>query len=322
MDSFDLISMEGVTASQVFGGGLEDLLSSIEQKARSVATDISTEKGRKEIASLAYKIAKSKTALDKLGSDLVAEWKRQAKVVDAERAKAWDRLDRLQKEIRKPLTAWEESEKARVAKFEAKISTLENIAGMAHRDWKTASVASMRSILGEISEEVVDWAEFSSRGDRARKNAVSALTDALALRTEYDYQQAELDRLKRAEADRIQRERDEKIAAEAAEKAKKEAEEEARKEIERERIEAERKAAEAERKAAEAAAKAERERIENERLAEARKVAEREANREHKNRVLNLAVSAFLEKKIPEEFARQVVDLIDSGFIPGIKIQY
>ncbi len=44
--------------------------------ARS-SPDIDTRKGRKAIASLAAKVARSKTYLDGLGKDLVAGWKRR-----------------------------------------------------------------------------------------------------------------------------------------------------------------------------------------------------------------------------------------------------
>src|SRR5947209_7999861 len=104
----ELIALETLTPLQVFSdNGLDPIIERIEKEARSILLDISTEKGRKEIASLAYKVAQSKNTLDKMGKDLVSGWKEQAKKVDAERAKAWDRLEALQKEIRLPLTEWE-----------------------------------------------------------------------------------------------------------------------------------------------------------------------------------------------------------------------
>src|ERR1700729_269981 len=110
-----LALVETVTAVQVFTeNGLDSILERIEKEARTTALDISTPKGRKEIASLAHKIAKSKTALDKMGKDLVSGWKDKAKKVDAERARAWDRLEALQEETRQPLTEWENREKDRV----------------------------------------------------------------------------------------------------------------------------------------------------------------------------------------------------------------
>jgi colicin import membrane protein len=69
--------------------GLDQVIEKIEQEARSIVLDISTAQGRKDIASLAFKIAKSKTHLDNVGKELVSGWKEQAKKVDAERARSW-----------------------------------------------------------------------------------------------------------------------------------------------------------------------------------------------------------------------------------------
>ncbi|EGT6367902.1 cell envelope biogenesis protein TolA, partial [Escherichia coli] len=51
----------------------------------SFVPDITTAKGRKEIAYLAYKVAQTKTYLDGLGKDLVAELKEIPKLIDANR---------------------------------------------------------------------------------------------------------------------------------------------------------------------------------------------------------------------------------------------
>ena len=120
-----LALVETVTAAQVFTeNGLDSLIERIEKEARTTALDISTPKGRKEIASLAAKIAKSKTTLDRMGKELVSGWKEQAKKVDLERSRAWDRLEALQKEIRQPLTEWENADKDRIAAHEARLAQI------------------------------------------------------------------------------------------------------------------------------------------------------------------------------------------------------
>ena len=50
-------------------GGVDAVIARLERDARAAAAelDISTPRGRKEIASLAYKVARSKTALDTTG---------------------------------------------------------------------------------------------------------------------------------------------------------------------------------------------------------------------------------------------------------------
>ncbi len=60
---------------QVFStpNGLDSIIDKIEAEAKSIDRDISTEAGRDNIRSLAFKLAKSKTFLDKMGKELTEE---------------------------------------------------------------------------------------------------------------------------------------------------------------------------------------------------------------------------------------------------------
>lgn len=119
----DLVIKENVNAVDIFTAkGLDSILADITKEVRSVVPDITTSKGRKEIASLAHKVARSKTALDGMGKELVREWKDKAKLVDAERKKSRDYLDALKDEVRSPLDAWEKEEADKLAIEEAKIA--------------------------------------------------------------------------------------------------------------------------------------------------------------------------------------------------------
>src|SRR4051812_14164349 len=95
--------------------GLDPIIEAIRKEVTGIVPDISTKKGREEIASLAYKVAKSKTALDEMGKKLVSGLKEKAKAIDAERSRAWEAVDAIQKGVRQPLTDWENAEKRRVA---------------------------------------------------------------------------------------------------------------------------------------------------------------------------------------------------------------
>lgn len=65
--------------------GLDPYLAQIRAEIDGFTPDISTRKGRDAIASIAYKVARSKTALDNVGKELVAELKDIPKKIDAER---------------------------------------------------------------------------------------------------------------------------------------------------------------------------------------------------------------------------------------------
>ncbi len=100
------------TALQVFqqANGLDPYLQQIRAEIDSFVPDVSTKKGRDAIASIAHKVARSKTALDNVGKELVAELKEIPKKIDAERKRMRDTLDAWKDEVRAPLNEWEQAE--------------------------------------------------------------------------------------------------------------------------------------------------------------------------------------------------------------------
>jgi len=66
--------------------------------------DVATAKGRKEYAAIAYRVARSKTAIDAMGKELVSELKDLPKKIDAERKRVRNILDAWRDEVRQPLT--------------------------------------------------------------------------------------------------------------------------------------------------------------------------------------------------------------------------
>lgn len=259
----ELITLETIQPIEVFtNGGLEPLLAKVEAEVRKFQPDMTSEAGRKEIASVAYKVAKSKTALDNLGKDLVADWKKKSSLVDAERRKAWDRLEALQHEVRKPLTDWENAEKSRVDTLKTRMQDLTNCGKFLTTPDKAMIEA---EILKANSLYQFNWEEFATMAESEYNTIKSALDAKLAERVKYDAEQAELEKLRKEAAEREQKEREERIAREAAEKARLEAESKAEKEKQEAaaKAQAEIQKAEAERKAAqEAKEKAERDAIE------------------------------------------------------------
>lgn len=65
--------------------GLDPFLAKIREEIDGFIPDVTTRKGREAIASIAHKVARSKTALDNVGKELVAELKDIPKKIDAER---------------------------------------------------------------------------------------------------------------------------------------------------------------------------------------------------------------------------------------------
>lgn len=256
-----LAIIESTAAVQLFSPGfLDPIVSRVEKEARDEAAklDISTVAGRKAIASLSFKVAKSKTFIDGKRKELVADEKRRLAVIDAEGRSIWNRLEALQDEVRKPLTEWEESDKKRAALIEFKIVEVANLGVIPYG----ATAADIQGRIDELAAmDLTNMQEFTSRAELTEKNTRDALSKALAEAKRRDEEAEENARLRAEAVIREQKERDERIAKEVREKAQREAEEE------RKRIEQEKFAAEARAKQQEAA------RIESERLAEERRVA-------------------------------------------------
>ncbi|HFH6599544.1 TPA: hypothetical protein ACF8K8_005653, partial [Klebsiella pneumoniae] len=83
----DLVVIEKKNAMAVFTNNdqLDPIIEAIEKEARSLVPDVTTKKGRDAIASMAHKVARSKTYIDKAGKDLVAELKALPKQIDESR---------------------------------------------------------------------------------------------------------------------------------------------------------------------------------------------------------------------------------------------
>lgn len=91
----------------------ESFISGIKAELAKIPVDLTSEKGRKNIASAAYKVAKTKTAIDTARKDLTKEWREKINKVNETGGGMVDQLQALQDETRKPLTEWEEAESAK-----------------------------------------------------------------------------------------------------------------------------------------------------------------------------------------------------------------
>lgn len=228
--SGDLMIIEKNSALEAYTkpNGLDPLIDKVEKEVSNVVGDISTETGRKQIASLARKVATSKVLIDKLGLGLSSEYRKRVDDINDERFRAVERLQKIQDNVRKPLTDWEEKDKTRIADHEARLVTLGEYAQ--NLDGLTAQQLTQRVIDVETAYKPVtenEWEEFTGRALTLREQVLNSLTVKHALVVKAEEDAAELARLKKAEDDRLQKEREEKIAADAAAAAKKEAEEKA-----------------------------------------------------------------------------------------------
>ncbi|MFA3103979.1 hypothetical protein [Acinetobacter pittii] len=334
VNELQVLEQNVIVAAFAKRGGTDELYERIAQEVRSHVPDVSTKKGRDAIGSLALKISKSKTLIEKCGKELVAEQKAQIKLIDDDRIAIVKKFDQLRDEILAPRDAWEQAEKDRVAKHEESILSI--------NFYKTAVIADkdsvwLKGVIRNVEEIVIDssFEEFEEQAKIAKYETLEFLRTTLAAREKYEAEQAELERLRQAEILRQQQEREAQIAREAAEKATRETEEKARFEaerVQREKAEAEQREARlvAEKEAAELraqhAAEAERKRIEAEQAAklEAERQADeaRQANQAHRKKICNEALKGLLALGIDEAKSKEILQAINKGLVPHVSIKF
>lgn len=342
--------------------GLDPYLAQIRAEIDGFIPDITTKKGREAIASIAHKVARSKTTLDNIGKDLVAELKDVPKKIDAERKRMRDLLDSWKDEVRKPLDDWQSAEDARVDKLQNGIDWF-NLRATENADLDSTE---LKASIAEVERIVVGekWQEFEAEAHRAKAKAIESLNAALVKREAYEAEQAELVRLRAESEAQAQRDREAQIAREAEERTKAEAEraaqaereavarreQEANAAAEKRELELKLQAEQAERQAAQAKAdqlaaeqKAEQDRVaavqrqaaavEQARLDElARQQAAadeilrqqqiREADTKHKGKIMRAAKESIMELNVSEELAKAIVLKIARGEVPAITINF
>ncbi len=281
----DDISEENAPAIYV-AGGLGQFFDAVAAEVTAEVPDLTTRKGRERIASLAAKVSKSKTAVEKPGRDYLKRLKEMPKVVEAELREFVNKMDALRDATRQPLTDWEQAE---IARTDAHIDAIQRIKDLAIFEAAPTS-AHLANIIADLELlEIGDsWEEFLAEAAQVKDQTLIKLRTLHAERARYEAEQAELLRL-RAEAEaQAQRDRDAQIAREAEERAQREAEQRAQAERdaaarrEQELLDQAAAARRASEQAArDAAAQAERQRLQLEMQAEqARLAAEQaEANR-------------------------------------------
>lgn len=323
------------------------IVTEIAERARAHQADVTKARGRQEIASLAHKIARTKTAMDGAGKELVADAKKKIAEVDAVRRLIRNELDKLKEEVRRPLTEWEEAKEKREAEIEARFSNIKANGTVAHGASSSDIEQKIGHAEGWLHYATADY--FDDRADEAAKAIRDQVAMLKVLRDnalEREERDRELERLRREEAERLRREeaeRKEREEAERREREEREAEQSRQQEeLEKARREAEEAKAAAERAAREAeeAAERERQRIERERQEqEARAKAEAEAEQRRKDDEARTAeqrgrakarAADALEDILPEidafaddwtDFADKLAEAIADGRVANVKLE-
>lgn len=225
-----LLPNTALTAVNVFRpGGVNAILSQIKAIVAATPTDISTEKGRRAIRSLAFKVAQTKTGLLAMKLQLTQSARAQIKAVNDDGNLIEAELDHLKAQVTAELDEVEQKERRRAEEHEAGIKMLLDYTKI-ERAGSLQQVEEAIAHVNKVADER-DWELFRKRAGDARAAAIDHLNKLAvstrlrlaeeALAAERATEEAEAERQRQEEAKKA---REAEIAERAAETARLKAE--------------------------------------------------------------------------------------------------
>ncbi|UYJ99051.1 hypothetical protein [Yersinia enterocolitica] len=309
---------------------IDELIDNVRKTAGSVVGDLKTTKGRGVYITMADQVRKSKTAFEVRAKELVAELKARPALIDANRKKFRDEMDKIAVAIRKPVTDWE-AEQERLAAESAYAAMWQEAHEM------DASITAERLVKKESDHEMAllmndafdrDAKAKADEVERPRKAHEEFIAQQAAEKAKRETEEKAKRDIEAAE----QRERDAKLAQERAEQAIKDnaakAERDAKELAERVEREKQEAIAAEKLKAQQEAERVQREAKQKEdaRLAEEKRVADEAAKRaadvEHRRTINRQAVSDLIANGLPEDCAQKCVAAIAKNLISSVRITY
>lgn len=193
--------------------GIKAELARIKAKALDAAKglDVSRKKDRDAMRSVAFAVAKRKTALDQAGKDLNEERRRLNAAVDEERRIVRAELDKLASDLRAPADKWEADEDARRRAITARLDA--SFSGPLPAG--SADLIALRGVVDGIPLDA-SWAEFLTEAAAMKAARMELLANLIAAALEREANEAELAALRKAAAEREAADAERQRAADAA----------------------------------------------------------------------------------------------------------
>jgi len=205
------------------GDGLDPFIENIRKVAEEFEADVTTEKGRKAISSLAYKVSNAKSLVERLRLEENESHQAQINKNNAKGKKAKNALQEIQDNVKQPVTDWN----ARIKGHQDAITAIQQTSLSIQSRWDIIDTVEIDNFRLQLKSDDRDWQEFSFKAEGIKKQAIEAIESTIAKRKKQADDKLEFERLQKAESDRLQKERDDAIALKAAEAARQEAEAEA-----------------------------------------------------------------------------------------------
>lgn len=319
----ELTAIDQVAALTIFDTRkVDDLVERIKIEARSIVSDPKTAIGRAEMRSNAHKVSVSKQVLLKLGRSSVEKHRDIVKGTTVVLSEMEKDLNALRDELKQPAIDWDWNNEARINKIHVKI---DQVIAFGER-LETLDTVELNKRIDTLDAPIdFNFEEFTDNYEAARFQALDNLTVVLPVAEIREKNAAELKRFQDAEAKRLAEQ-----AIVDAEKAR----------VERDRLNAVRiKKADALReietekrlKQAKLEERARIKRIADRKTAKAEydleiakgKEEERVANKKHRKNI-QYSISSSLQdgwNLVPRD-SQEIIQAIESGQIPHLKIQY
>lgn len=226
---------------------VEAALAGVKASVDEFKHDLSTKASRQLTISAASSIATIKSQCEARRKEVVKEWKDKASAVDAVGKILKDGLSKLQKEMRLPVTEWEDKENWRIATIKEKIADIRSAGNGKHDESELAqTLDEMEFTLNglqccEVTDE--EYQEFKAEAEAALTASIESLTGHIKAEKLGIEQDAKIKKLEEEKVAREKQEHEDKIAREAEQAATaKSKEAEVRAKLEAERLEKEKEA--------------------------------------------------------------------------------
>lgn len=213
-NSQNLIPLETITAVSIFAteNGVDNIIAQVKEKAVIGEFDISKEDDRDRIRSMAFKVTRTKTALEDMGKDFVAEEKAKIKIIDTRRIALWSAMEEIQTDVRRPLTEFEDKEKARLAGHNEGMESVRSLLTFNNEP----GIADVEERIKELETlKARDFQEFGPQAKTVIETVENRLSEKLAQVIKADEDAKELERLRAEKAERDEQARIDKIKADA-----------------------------------------------------------------------------------------------------------
>lgn len=207
--------VQGPTGLTVDRPAVEAMYAGIETQIAEFRYDLTTDAGRGKAASLAFGIAKKRTAIEADKKRLKEGLLAQGRAIDGAWNEIKEKLEALQGTARKPLTDWEEAEAKRTEFVQRAFQSLSAVVQLRMED-TAETIAVLLSATEEYALDPEIFRELHAQAVSA-KNAAAALLKASLVRVQQEEaNRIELARLRAESEARVESDRKATEAAELA----------------------------------------------------------------------------------------------------------